>query len=294
MNSTADHSRPQGDAVAVTGPGSELSRARIERGLDCEEVARKLRLPVKLIEALERDDYSGLPGSTYIRGYLRAYAAMLGVPPEPVLEAHARLTRGNTPTNLGKLAVAEQVTSQHRHMRLTTYLVVAVIFGLSIAWWQARDVRRAGGEPASPATASPAEEPASAATRDAPPSGPEVAEQRATVASEQTGPRSPVVPAPRMEAKGSSVANLTVHAEQESWADIRDAEDRRLVYEILPAGRTVTLQGIPPFSIYLGNVAGVRVELNGEVQDTERFGPGPVARFRVGEGARPPVTRTSP
>jgi len=294
MNSTADHSRPQADAVAVTGPGSELSRVRIDRGLDCEEVARKLRLPVKLIEALERDDYSGLPGSTYIRGYLRAYAAMLGVPPEPVLEAHARLTRGNAPTNLGKLAVAEQVTSQHRHMRLTTYLVVAVIFGLSIAWWQARDVRRAGNEPATPVTASSAEELVDSPARDASVPGPEAAEQRAALPSEQATRRTPVIPEPRAEAKGSSVANLTVHAEQESWADIRDAEDRRLVYEILPAGRTVTLQGIPPFSIYLGNVAGVRVELNGEVQDTERFGPGPVARFRVGEGARPTVPRTSP
>jgi cytoskeleton protein RodZ len=77
---------------------------------------------------------------------------------------------------------------------------------------------------------------------------------------------------------------LVLRTEQDSWADIRDARQNRLLYETIPAGRVVSLEGVAPLSVFLGNVDGVRVEYNGQNFDTSPHKRGPVARFVLGEG----------
>ncbi len=276
-------------------PGAQLSQARRDLGLDVPQVAQRLRLPTRLIEAIERDDYAQLPGATYVRGYLRAYAGLLGIAPGPLLETHARLNGHQARANLGRLAVVEQVTSRHQHIRLTTYLVIAVVFGLAIAWWQAREAqRRSAPGPTSASTVPFAEEPGEPQAL-----GVHIVEPPPGAAATMARPRDPeprLAAAPRLPVPppGSGLANITLHVEQEGWADVRDADDRRLLYENLPAGRTVSLQGVPPFSVYLGNAAGVRLEFNGEVQDLERLRRGPIARFRLGETIGAPRAAVTP
>ena len=107
--------------------------------------------------ALEDDDYQSLPGATYVRGYLRSYAQLLGLSPDPILEAHARLVGGQQPAVLPSLSPPPQATSSHRHIRLTTYLVAAIVFGLALVWWQGGtpptpEIGRAGKEATGPAT----------------------------------------------------------------------------------------------------------------------------------------------
>ena len=80
-------------------------------------------------------------------------------------------------------------------------------------------------------------------------------------------------------------SRLVLHAEQESWADVRDARDNKLLYENIPAGRSVSIEGVPPFRVFLGNADGVRVEYNGKNFDFGRYKRGQVARFTLGENA---------
>ena len=76
-----------------------------------------------------------------------------------------------------------------------------------------------------------------------------------------------------------------LHAIQESWADIRDARDNKLLYENVPAGRSITIEGVAPFSVFLGNADGIRIEFNGQNYDISRYKRGQVARFTLGEAA---------
>jgi cytoskeleton protein RodZ len=76
---------------------------------------------------------------------------------------------------------------------------------------------------------------------------------------------------------------LVLYAEQDSWADIRDARHVKLLYETVPAGRTVTLEGVAPLSIFLGNAAGVRLDYNGKNVDVGRYQRGLIARFTLGD-----------
>ncbi len=78
-------------ATAAKGPGAMLRQAREGRRITPEEAAKKLHLSVKQIVALEQDDYKTLPGPTYVRGYLRSYSQLLGLPAASVIETYNKV-----------------------------------------------------------------------------------------------------------------------------------------------------------------------------------------------------------
>jgi cytoskeleton protein RodZ len=80
--STEEEPHPQVDT-----PGAQLLAARRNQGLSLGDIARQLKLSVRQIEALERDDYARFAGSVFVRGFLRNYAKLLHLDPEPLLAA---------------------------------------------------------------------------------------------------------------------------------------------------------------------------------------------------------------
>ena len=59
--------------------GNSLHEARIRQGLEFPEVELATKIRVKYIRALEQEEFSLLPGETYVRGFLRTYADYLGL-----------------------------------------------------------------------------------------------------------------------------------------------------------------------------------------------------------------------
>ena len=66
-------------------PGQVLANRREEWGLTTQEVAANLNLGAETIESLEADDYENLPGSTFVKGYIRSYARLLKLDAEDLL-----------------------------------------------------------------------------------------------------------------------------------------------------------------------------------------------------------------
>ena len=86
--SHTDIERPSDEtpvAEPTSGPGHRLRLARERKGLDIPAVAEQLHLPEHLIAALEEDDYAALPGSVFIKGYLRNYARLVDEPVDDIL-----------------------------------------------------------------------------------------------------------------------------------------------------------------------------------------------------------------
>jgi len=293
MNNATSEFGPRASAHA---PGALLAQARADLHLTHEEVAAKLHLATRQIQALEQDDYTSLPGATYVRGYLKSYALLLGLAPGAILDAHTRLAVVPVPPTLSSIAPKKEITSRHHQIRFVTYVVAFIVIGLAAAWWQGRDTRPPNPllaardtEPAVPApdavpvtdeqlqTGKPAEEVPLAAASGTPatPQAPVV------LVPLPVAVPAPIVPAPLPT--GPRVS-LVFRAEQDSWADIRDARQVKLLYETVPAGRTVTLEGVAPVSIFLGNAAGVRLDYNGQAVDIERHRRGMMARFTLGTG----------
>lgn len=78
-----------------------------------------------------------------------------------------------------------------------------------------------------------------------------------------------------------AASQLVLYVEADSWADVRDAGDRKLVYETIPGGRVVTLEGEPPFKIFIGNARAVKLFYNGREFDISPHYRGLVARFTL-------------
>lgn len=70
---------PYRDPVADSTIGNELTRAREVAGLRLDDVAAQLRIRREFLAALEEGRPDALPGLTYAIGYVRTYAAFLGL-----------------------------------------------------------------------------------------------------------------------------------------------------------------------------------------------------------------------
>jgi cytoskeleton protein RodZ len=60
---------------------------------------------------------------------------------------------------------------------------------------------------------------------------------------------------------------VLVELSGDSWIEVYDAEGRRLLYGLEPAGAQHRLRGTRPFRVFLGNAPGVAVEINGRPFD---------------------------
>src|SRR5512135_405358 len=65
--------------------GQILRGAREARGVTLDDAAVRLRLMHRQIEAMERNDFESLGQPVFARGFVRNYARLLGLAPEPLL-----------------------------------------------------------------------------------------------------------------------------------------------------------------------------------------------------------------
>ena len=80
------------------GPGQVLRAEREALGVTTRDVAETLNLAVSMVEAIEADDYEHMPAAVFARGYIRAYARLLSLEPEPLVARYpedAGITDGN-------------------------------------------------------------------------------------------------------------------------------------------------------------------------------------------------------
>lgn len=60
-------------------PGQKLREARERKNMSLEQIVKETLLTSRYLKALETDDYDTLPGTTFVRGYLRRYAGVVGL-----------------------------------------------------------------------------------------------------------------------------------------------------------------------------------------------------------------------
>jgi len=65
--------------------GSHLRRERELRKISLEEVAEQTRIKIEYLQAIESEHFEKIPGMTFARGYLKAYADCIGLASEDVL-----------------------------------------------------------------------------------------------------------------------------------------------------------------------------------------------------------------
>lgn len=90
-------------SVDRTSPdiGSRLREARERRGLTLRQIANATKIAVSVLDALERNDISRLPGGIFGRAFVRSYAVEVGLDPEETIQEfiaqfpHDSVTQGH-------------------------------------------------------------------------------------------------------------------------------------------------------------------------------------------------------
>lgn len=74
------------EAAGPTDLGTRLRQARERRGVSLRHIAASTKISIGVLEALERNDFSKLPGGIFGRAFVRSYAQEVGVDPERTVE----------------------------------------------------------------------------------------------------------------------------------------------------------------------------------------------------------------
>ena len=108
--------------------GSRLREARERRGLTLQDIANVTKISTSALGAIERNDIARLPGGLFTRGYIRAYAAEVGLNPEESTTQY--LAQFETPPVEEERPVSGGVdfNPRPRHLRL----LAALVFGVGL------------------------------------------------------------------------------------------------------------------------------------------------------------------
>jgi cytoskeletal protein RodZ len=106
------------------GFGRWLARERELRGLSRDEVGRATKLAPGVVEALESGDEARMPPRAYVLGYLRAYAAAVGLDADEVVLRYEEAA-GPAPARAGKGLLAT-VRPNPRALGIAVAVAVAI------------------------------------------------------------------------------------------------------------------------------------------------------------------------
>jgi cytoskeleton protein RodZ len=70
---------PENEEFRFQSIGEQLAAEREKQGLSLTDVATRTRVPMRHLEAIEKSDFSSLPGTTYTLGFARSYARCLSM-----------------------------------------------------------------------------------------------------------------------------------------------------------------------------------------------------------------------
>ncbi|HSX71127.1 MAG TPA: helix-turn-helix domain-containing protein, partial [Pseudomonas sp.] len=85
-------SHPEVVAASRVNPGETLRKMRESKGLELGEVAVQLNLTAQALRNLEGGAFDQLPGHTFARGYVRAYAKLMGMDPNRLVNEFDQYT----------------------------------------------------------------------------------------------------------------------------------------------------------------------------------------------------------
>jgi cytoskeletal protein RodZ len=79
--------------------GETFKDARDRKGVSPSEAAKATRMKVQHIEAMERDDFSGMAAPAYAKGFIKLYAEYLELDPAPLVQEYLsrHVTRERAP-----------------------------------------------------------------------------------------------------------------------------------------------------------------------------------------------------
>lgn len=298
-------------------PGKLLIWGRERAGLTQEQVAKELYMTLTKVRALEADDYRHMGSDTFTRGYLRAYANLIKIDVVQLLAAYDRHAQ--------KHGLVEQVLPRKQESAAKPLWQFAGMVGAALLTLWLISVwffdNRKEPDYDMPVAIAPAPQAVSSSLSSSSPnaSGPEQAPEQmvgesvstAALNNAQTSSASsesgevanmgassslvetvsstrvadPTTQAAFARDIGSGLDQIVFFFSEECWLEVSDSRGDVLMTDLQAAGTKLSLQGMAPFEVKLGNAPAARIELNGrDVAVVPALGTN-VLNLKVGESA---------
>lgn len=124
----------------MTTVGEILRNAREKKKLTIDQVEKATKIRSKFILALEQNQFDKLPGPTFARGFVKNYAAHLGLPPEETLAFYRRQADSNQippmVTNTINTLRGGWLTPQRFTAVSIGFLLLTFFAYLAFSYWQ--------------------------------------------------------------------------------------------------------------------------------------------------------------
>ncbi len=257
--------------------GARLRRERESQGLSMFDVARALRLSEKQIAALELDDYSKLPGRTFVRGFIRNYARLVQLDPEPLM---AHLSFGQEEASHQIQAPSQKISFSEHHAKpwlkwlMMAFVIVAVASWGVLEWLGPVQPKQGMVSRTTVPVAPPSPALTVQPTVVAPPVAHEPAITKPSDTSAATETVVPAVPA-------TALARLTMTFSGRAWVEVRDKNGKIIHSQNNAAGADQVVEGEGPLSLVIGSAPNVKLTYKGQPVDLSAFAKADVARLTL-------------
>lgn len=279
------HSVPESGRQSETG--ATLRVAREQLGMTLEQASARLKLPTRIVEAIEAGRWQQLGAPVFVRGHLRSYARLVGVNLDEELEQLA--LQAVSPVEL----VSHAHTPRYQRVfesasRRAVYVVITLCFFAVPVWLlvsngtgqQALKTASLDVLPKAPSEAVPAGTAAPAPS--VPVAVPNEADNAPITAS--------MAPRLNREAEPVAAPSLKLGFSGDSWVEIDAPDGRSVERGLLKAGQERSFQVGQVGRVKLGNASAVQVQQGGSTVDLTPYQRANVARFAVSsDGSLAPV-----
>ncbi len=288
---------------ALESPGPQLRRERERRGLSAQKAADDLHLDLWVIEGLESDQYERVGPPVYVKGHIKKYADLLGLPVEDIVKSYQALASGTLSPGIAAQAVrVRPAIEQPPWLKWGVVALVLVLAGGFFGWraWHPRAVSVAVTSPGVVAsTTDSAISAPDAMVPRVPGEVPTSVQDLSTPSNPATGPIASMGSAlsgspPLLTSNSPSAVvavppaamgrvRMRVSFSADSRITVRDATGRRIFAGKGQANSMKLISGKGPMQVYLEHAGGVQLEINEHaVAIGPQFVKGDVARFRAG------------
>ena len=115
--------------------GGAIRAARESQGLSVHEIASRLRLSPKQIDAIEADHFAALPEPTIVRGFIRNYAKLLKIDAQPLINAYMVIVPTAIPYQMAVKPPNGMRMSRQEKSKSGRYALAALALLMAVAVW---------------------------------------------------------------------------------------------------------------------------------------------------------------
>ncbi len=274
--------------------GERLKQEREKRKITLEQISVSTKIGTRMLQALEEDNFSQLPGGIFNKGFVRAYSRFVGLDEDQTVAEYLEAS-GDAPLLPVEPGSPEDEASEieenvsretrdaapARQLPWGWFAALLLVVALALSFWNHRR-REHPGPPAPPTpTATETQSPAPQLSGGA--SGqPNGTSSSMGGSAKSVPPKTSQGLAPAVPAASPGEFTLVIQAREDSWISIT-SDGKTVSSELLLAGSQRTVRGRKEIIVKAGNSGGIDFRLNGSKLDTGgesgevrtlTFGPG--------------------